>query len=270
MGNQACGYTVGRSCSFSRFLFQFVVCRNEGVNRSFLVLGWEVSAHRCIKRNKVPGFGPRGDLLVSLDKSGERRLWSLGEGNSALARVLQGAKNNDTFVAINSDASYLAWTATASSSQLWDLRGPPDTEPAVLKWPDKSFGSGAGGFDSSGQWLVESNGRTAPLWPIVCPWKRLLPSGTTTMGNLTFSPDGRWIASASDEALYLWPMPEVKKRLLHTLPHDELMAKLRALTNLRVVEDNSTATGWKLEVGPFPGREGCTDMVRQLRGVRGA
>jgi hypothetical protein len=31
------------------------------------------------------------------------------------------------------------------------------------------------------------------------------------------------------------------------------MAKLRALTNLQVVEDRSSSTGWKLDVGPFPG-----------------
>jgi hypothetical protein len=31
------------------------------------------------------------------------------------------------------------------------------------------------------------------------------------------------------------------------------MAKLDALTNLRVVRDPSASTGWKLDVGPFPG-----------------
>jgi hypothetical protein len=31
------------------------------------------------------------------------------------------------------------------------------------------------------------------------------------------------------------------------------MAKLRAMTNLQVVEDLASATGYKLQVGPFPG-----------------
>jgi hypothetical protein len=31
------------------------------------------------------------------------------------------------------------------------------------------------------------------------------------------------------------------------------MAKLHALTNLRVVEDLTSPTGYKLEIGPFPG-----------------
>ncbi len=71
--------------------------------------------------------------------------------------------------------------------------------------------------------------------------------------SLTVSPDGRWIASANDESVRLWPMPDVSKPPLHTLPHEELMAKLDALTNLRVVRDPTSSTGWTLDVGPFPG-----------------
>jgi WD40 repeat protein len=70
---------------------------------------------------------------------------------------------------------------------------------------------------------------------------------------LAVSPDERWIASASDDAIHLWPMPDVTKPPLHTLPHADLLAKLDALTNLRVVRDPTSSTGWKLDVGPFPG-----------------
>jgi serine/threonine protein kinase/WD40 repeat protein len=70
---------------------------------------------------------------------------------------------------------------------------------------------------------------------------------------LAISPDEQWIASASDDALLVWPMPDVTKPPLHTLPHAELLAKLDALTNLRVVRDPSSSTGWKVDVGPFPG-----------------
>jgi hypothetical protein len=37
--------------------------------------------------------------------------------------------------------------------------------------------------------------------------------------------------------------------------HRRLIAKLKTLTNLRVVRDEESTTGWKLEVGPFPGWE---------------
>jgi hypothetical protein len=48
-------------------------------------------------------------------------------------------------------------------------------------------------------------------------------------------------------------MPNLSKPLLHTLPHDELLAKLRSLTNLRAVRDPASDTGWKIETGPFNG-----------------
>jgi len=71
--------------------------------------------------------------------------------------------------------------------------------------------------------------------------------------GLAVSPDERWIASSSDEAISIWPMPDVTKPPLHTLPHAELLAKLDALTNVRVVRDPSSATGWREEIGPFAG-----------------
>jgi WD40 repeat protein len=71
--------------------------------------------------------------------------------------------------------------------------------------------------------------------------------------SVDISPDGRWIASVGDEGIRLWPMPDLSKPPLHTLPREELIAKLKTLTNLRVVRDEESATGWTLEVGRFPG-----------------
>ncbi len=64
------------------------------------------------------------------------------------------------------------------------------------------------------------------------------------------------IASCSeDTTVRLWPMPDLSKPPLHTLPREELIAKLETLTNLRVVRDPESATGWKLTHDPFPGWE---------------
>jgi WD40 repeat protein len=74
------------------------------------------------------------------------------------------------------------------------------------------------------------------------------------VGSVAVSPDGRWIASTGeDSTLRLWPTPDLDKPPLHTLSHDELIAKLKSLTNLRVVRDPNSAEGWKVELAPFPG-----------------
>jgi hypothetical protein len=39
----------------------------------------------------------------------------------------------------------------------------------------------------------------------------------------------------------------------HTLPYEELLDRLRAVTNLRVVPDEESASGYRIEIDPFPG-----------------
>jgi len=82
---------------------------------------------------------------------------------------------------------------------------------------------------------------------------RLLVGHTTSVTGVAVSPDGKWIASAAGAEIRLWPMPDLSQPPFHTLPHAELMARLRALKNLRAVDDPASATGYKLDVGPFPG-----------------
>jgi DNA-binding winged helix-turn-helix (wHTH) protein/WD40 repeat protein len=74
----------------------------------------------------------------------------------------------------------------------------------------------------------------------------LLPHEDNSSGAI--SPGGKWIAAGTyDGTIRLWPMPDFSKPPLHTLPHDELIATLESLTNLRVVPDEEDSTGYRVE-----------------------
>jgi WD40 repeat protein len=73
------------------------------------------------------------------------------------------------------------------------------------------------------------------------------------VGGVAVDPTGKWIASTelNKPVVRLWPMPEGQP--LQTLPHDELMNRLSKLTNVRVVADKNSSTGYRVEFTPFPG-----------------
>jgi WD40 repeat protein len=111
-------------------------------------------------------------------------------------------------------------------------------------------------FDFSGRVIVTGDvDGVVRVGPVSGEEPHLLLGHQGMISSVAVSPDGRWIASATEESIRLWPMPDVTKPPLHTLPHDELVAKLDTITNLRAVRDETSSTGWSLEVGPFPGWE---------------
>jgi WD40 repeat protein len=115
---------------------------------------------------------------------------------------------------------------------------------------------GTGTFDPSGRVIITGDfDGVVRVGPVSGEEPHLLLGHTEMIESLAVSPDGRWIASADAESFRLWPMPDVSKPPLHTLHHDELLAKLDTFTNLRAVRDETSATGWSLEIGPFPGWE---------------
>jgi WD40 repeat protein len=108
-------------------------------------------------------------------------------------------------------------------------------------------------LDPSGRTLVTGDARGAVRVGADAGEPHILLGHGGSVSALAVSPDGLWVASASGNEIRLWPMPDVSKPPLHTLPRDELMAKLGAFTNLEVAPEAGSPTGYALRVGPFPG-----------------
>ncbi|MCM2316024.1 MAG: protein kinase [Thermoanaerobaculia bacterium] len=72
--------------------------------------------------------------------------------------------------------------------------------------------------------------------------------------EVTTTSDGRWIVSAgNDGTIRVWPTPELEKSPLQALPHAQLLDLLRSLTNLRVVSQPASATGYATQAETFRG-----------------
>jgi WD40 repeat protein len=199
---------------------------------------------------KWPHFVDQGTLLA-VDQSGLRR-WDIETGDSELAH----------------EGSFVQYDATRDGRRAILVEAPPSTDlrRAIFidletgeKKPLESHGNGVCrvALDPSGTIAVTGDTEgTVRVGPVTGEEPHLFVGHEQRIGALAVDPSGRWIASGSgDNMIRLWPMPDLSKTPLHTLPREKLMAKLKTLTNLRVVRDADSSTGWKLELGPFPGWE---------------
>jgi len=198
-----------------------------------------------------------GDGRLVSDGDGGLRVWDLDAGTS---RVLRPCNKNGTRFApllATPDSRLVlrldridADSGVGSSLSVFDLGSRATREVASHGNRLRCFA-----IDATGTILVTGGhdgvvrvGRVSGDEP------HLLYGHTEPVTSAAVSPDGRWIASGGDDGtIRLWPMPDLTKPPLHTLPHDELLAKLNSLTNLRAVRDPASDTGWKIEIGPFPG-----------------
>lgn len=198
-------------------------------------------------------FTPQGTLLAS--SAGTLRLWDLRRGTYqvldtvpvAVADRLTGATfdlgpDGSSLLAVHEGKLFLHDLEDHTAQEL-------STHGAMVV---------TAVFDGTGDIVVSTDedgvvrvGRVNGATP------HLLLGRTSTIGAVAVSPDNLWIAAGSsgNGAIRLWPMPDVDSTPLHALPRPELIAKLKSLTNLRVVRDPSVASGWTLEIDTFPGWE---------------
>jgi WD40 repeat protein len=221
--------------------------------RSFPILEGGETADAMTKAVGHIGFGTDGGLYTA--GFGGLRRWDPSDGSSVwIARSDQASMSlsRDGRVMLSASASSQADQMPHGRLTLYDLEHgtsrPIGSHGSALR----SLALGASGrvmatgSEDGAVRVSRTEGGGEP---------HLLLGHDGAVFALAISPDGRWIASEADDGIRLWPMPDLGQPPLHTVPLDELTARLDALTNLRVVEDPDSTTGWSLEVGPFPGWE---------------
>jgi WD40 repeat protein len=202
-------------------------------------------------------FAPDGSLYVA----GAGSVYRLGLPNESAdavsletvheARSTRSWLSRDGQLLLVMGTEKQGWNQTFEDLLLFDLTRRESRR--IMTHGDQMFSAA---FDPSGQVIVTGDfDGVVRVGPVSGEEPHLLLGHTGPVESVAVSPDGRWIASATGESFRLWPMPDVSKPPLHTLPHDELLAKLDTFTNLRAVRDEESSTGWSLEIGPFPGWE---------------
>jgi WD40 repeat protein len=184
------------------------------------------------------------------------RVWDLASGRNELLRPCRPATDAALSLLLTPDSRSVLrldvalGTSVVSSLSVFDLASRVTREIASHGNVLMSFA-----LDASGRILVTGDRKgVIRVGPLTGEAPHLLYGHTGAVTGVAISRDGRWIASGGDDGtIRRWPMPDLSKPPLHTLPHDALVAALRALTNLRAGRDPGSDTGWKIEVGPFPG-----------------
>ena len=201
-------------------------------------------------------YAPDGSVVCSDARGIVRLRRPIHPGDPPSAEVLFAASGKQTSFALSPDGrQLLVLTTRGTNPPTYDELTLVDLATrAARKITSHGSQVSTAAFDPSGRILVTgSYDGIVRVGPVTGEDPHLLIGHNGRIESVAVSPDGRWIASSGGNRLFLWPFPDVTRPPLHTLPHDELVAKLDALTNLRVVPDASASSGWKLEVGPFPG-----------------
>jgi WD40 repeat protein len=201
-------------------------------------------------------YSPDGSLF-SGDASGNLYRWNSHDNSSKVWRIGKGII---TSIAITKNGRYVS--AISLSAKEWNDVPAATSEFTLLDLKEnKTTRIESNGnrlfratFDPSGTRIVTGDmDGIVRVGAIHGETPHVLFGHQTHVGDVAVDPTGRWIASTefSKGVVRLWPMPIAEP--LQTLPHEKLMNRLRQLTNVRVVADKNSSTGYRVEFSPFPG-----------------
>jgi WD40 repeat protein len=191
---------------------------------------------------RVVGFTPSGDLMFL-------------EGTALFLvncetrqRQPEAIMNDVSIASLMPDRKRLLWYD--SNGRVWTVlidRG----EPQEISLDTKGLFSLA--VDPKGEWVAQGfrHGRFS-LRTLHGRAEHLLLGHESLVSDAAFDPLGRWIASCALEGdVRLWPIPQGEP--LQEMEYNELLEKLRSLTNLRAVKDATISKGYQLEFSDFQG-----------------
>ena len=187
---------------------------------------------------------------------GRLRVWDLESGRSTDLKDVRGlAAGVSANLLVSPKGRYvLGHRMTGTPAAPVGTAFVHDTETGK-RWDLVSHGAEVtlAAWDLSGARVITgSRDGTVRMGPFTGEEPHVLMGHDTMVWQVGMDPSGRWIGSASEDGtVRLWPVPEGPP--FHALPRAELLARLAALTNYRIVEDPAAPSGYRLTVIPFAG-----------------
>ncbi len=189
----------------------------------------------------------QNERLVSSGYAG-LRIWDLETGQSELITTDSGP------VTVSPDGRYAlastpsvgaiptgsAFMIDLTTGERWDLES-HGSELSLMAWTP-----------SGDQIITGDRQGVVRVGPLTGEEPHLLLGHEGMVWGVGTDPTGRWIVSASEDGtVRLWPAPTGEP--LQTLPKNEFLELLERQTNYRIVEDEESSSGYRVEIEPFLG-----------------
>jgi WD40 repeat protein len=206
-------------------------------------------------------FTPDGDLWAWSGWSGSvLRRWHLAAGQPRIVEELDLSNIGFTDFELCDFATDSRRLLLRDEGRIW-IHDLDENESRELSSHSDPETGGYCGFDPNIELVISSEFfGSVRVGPVTGEEPHLLTGHGTYVPSVAVSPDGQWIATgANDGTIRLWPMPDFSKPPLHSLPREELVAKLKTLTNFRAVRDPTSSLGWEIEFAPVRGWETVPD-----------
>lgn len=256
-GNPPCDYYQGVALSSDG---KFAAASRLGDVVGIEIWNLESGQSRILEKSKgmvtySQKFSPDGNFLFS-GTEGHLVQWNLKDDSN---KVFSIGNHWISSIAMTKDGRYVAASSSTAKTifelalatsklMLYDLK-----QGASISVTSHGNRVWCVAFDPGGTKLVTGDlDGVVRIGPITGEAPQLLLGNRSGVGTVIVPPDGKWIVVSDHKTtIQFWPMPEEKT--FFAVPHDAFLNRLRALTNVRVVADKDSPTGYHVEYAPFPG-----------------